>query len=132
MADHKHEAKSLDASTYTLHAPSHDLPLGLPPAVSVPKSLVVHSDGIFHGLPEYDASLHNKTAIVAGANGISGAHMLRVMAKHPKIWTKVHSLSRRPPQEPLPDYFTSHAIDLYHNDPKGVAREFQKAGITHV
>lgn len=36
--------------------------------------------------------------MVVGANGISGQYMLRVLSKHPERWSKIYSLSRRPPQ----------------------------------
>ena len=66
---------------------------------------VVVSRGIYHGLPTYPeiAELTNLTAIVTGANGISGYHMLKVLAAAPKRWKKIYCLSRRPP----PDYFFS-------------------------
>lgn len=69
------------------------------------KSQLVHSHGIFHGLPTYsnDAEHTNLTAIVTGANGISGYHMVKVLAAAPERWKKIYCLSRRPP----PDYFFS-------------------------
>lgn len=41
------------------------------------------------------------TAIVTGANGISGYHMVKVLAAAPGRWDKIYCLSRRPP----PVYF---------------------------
>lgn len=63
----------------------------------------VQSKGIFHGLPVYSdsAQFTNLTAIVTGANGISGYHMVKVLAASPNRWNKIYCLSRRPP----PDYF---------------------------
>ena len=63
----------------------------------------VQSKGIFHGLPVYPdtAEYTNLTAIVTGANGISGYHMVKVLAASPERWSKIYCLSRRPP----PDYF---------------------------
>ncbi|KAK5226439.1 hypothetical protein LTR47_009117 [Exophiala xenobiotica] len=63
----------------------------------------VQSKGIFHGLPTYPTTLdfQNLTAIVTGANGISGYHMMKVLAAAPERWKKIYCLSRRPP----PDYF---------------------------
>jgi hypothetical protein len=126
-----YEAPSLAESTYTKHAPLKDIPIIGRPA-TVPTEVTVHSEGIFHGLPTYDESTHGQVAIVAGANGISGGHMLRVMAKHPKIWKRVHSISRRPAMESLPSHFTSHSIDLYNATPESVAEQLKKEGITHV
>ena len=57
----------------------------------------VYNDGPYCGLPDYPG-IHGQTAIVVGANGISGQYMLRQLAKHPQRWTKVFSLSRRLPQ----------------------------------
>lgn len=37
---------------------------------------VIVSKGIYHGLPTYPDDLNGLTAIVAGANGISGDHMV--------------------------------------------------------
>jgi hypothetical protein len=72
-------------------------------------SQLVHSEGIYHGLPTYsnDADYSELTAIVAGANGISRYHMVKVLAAAPKRWKKIYCLSRRPP----PDYFFSELGD---------------------
>ena len=59
----------------------------------------VQSRGIFHGLPTYSPSLKGLTAIVTGANGISGYHLVRVLAAAPERWNKIYCLSRRPPPE---------------------------------
>lgn len=37
---------------------------------------VVVSKGIYHGLPIFPNDLNGLTALVAGANGISGDHMV--------------------------------------------------------
>lgn len=37
----------------------------------------VCSKEIYHGLPVFPDRVHGLTALVAGANGISGAHMVR-------------------------------------------------------
>ncbi|KAJ9650312.1 hypothetical protein H2198_010378 [Neophaeococcomyces mojaviensis] len=57
----------------------------------------VQSRGIYHGLPVYDSSVKGLTAIITGANGISGHYMLRVLSQSPERWTKIYCLSRRPP-----------------------------------
>jgi len=63
----------------------------------------VVSRGIFHGLPTFPSSpeFTGLTAIITGANGISGYHMLKVLAAAPERWSKIYCLSRRSP----PDYF---------------------------
>lgn len=37
---------------------------------------VIYSDGIFHGLPDLSGSAKGMTAVVTGANGISGTYMV--------------------------------------------------------
>ena len=56
----------------------------------------VTSNGPYVGLPTFSET--GLTALVAGANGISGQYMLRVLSQNPQRWTKIYSLSRRPPQ----------------------------------
>ena len=53
--------------------------------------------GIYHSLPTFDPSITNLSAIVTGANGISGFHTMRVLLQSPQRWSKVFALSRRPP-----------------------------------
>lgn len=60
----------------------------------------VYSRGIYHGLPVHDPSIKGLTAIITGANGISGHYMLRVLAQSPERWAKIYCLSRRPPAIP--------------------------------
>lgn len=61
---------------------------------------VVHTEGIFHGLPTYDDTpdTNNLTAIVTGATGVSGYHMVKVLAASPR-WRKVYCLGSRPPPD---------------------------------
>jgi hypothetical protein len=56
-----------------------------------------HSVGIYHGLPEFDS--FDNTAIVAGANGLSGQAMLKILLSHPDRWTSIYALSQGPPLE---------------------------------
>ena len=56
-----------------------------------------HSVGIYHGLPEFDS--FGNTAIVAGANGLSGQAMLKILLSHPDRWTSIYALSQGPPLE---------------------------------
>lgn len=60
----------------------------------------VQSRGIYHGLPVFPDNLKGLKAIVTGANGISGQHMVRVLAEAPERWSKIYCLSRRPPAIP--------------------------------
>ena len=56
----------------------------------------VQSVGIYHGLPVYPPEASG-TAVITGANGISGAYMLKVLSKSPQRWKRIICLSRRPP-----------------------------------
>ncbi|CAK4031005.1 hypotheticalsprotein [Lecanosticta acicola] len=60
----------------------------------------IQSKGIFHGLPVYPREQSGLTAIITGANGISGHYMLRVLSEDPKRWKRIICLSRRPPLIP--------------------------------
>ena len=73
----------------------------------------VTSEGIFHGMPTFpDHDGKSYTAIVAGANGISGAHIVRALAKTPRRWSKIFALSRKPPTDSLDGPVTSVAVDF--------------------
>ncbi|EXJ94808.1 hypothetical protein A1O1_03206 [Capronia coronata CBS 617.96] len=61
----------------------------------------VQQKGIYHNLPTFDPSIQNLTAIVTGANGISGFHTMRVLLESPDRWSKVYALSRRPPPKEM-------------------------------
>lgn len=62
--------------------------------------LTVHSEGIFHGLPTYPASGSRPlTALVAGATGLSGFHMVKVLAAAPQRWSRIYCLSSRAPPD---------------------------------
>lgn len=62
---------------------------------------IVYSKGSLHGLPSFpdDPKFTNLTALVTGANGISGYHLVRVLAAHPERWSQIYCLSRRPPPD---------------------------------
>ncbi|KFZ02442.1 hypothetical protein V500_00185 [Pseudogymnoascus sp. VKM F-4518 (FW-2643)] len=72
----------------------------------------IHSKGIYHGLPAFSDDVEGLTAIVAGANGISGDHMLRVLCENPKRWKKIYAVSRRPPNGQWPSYVEHVSMDL--------------------
>jgi hypothetical protein len=67
----------------------------------------VYTRGIYHGLPVFPEDVTGLTAIITGANGISGHHMLRVLSQSPRRWSKIYCLSRRPPI--MPDGMPSNA-----------------------
>ncbi|KAK6203804.1 hypothetical protein LQW54_008718 [Pestalotiopsis sp. IQ-011] len=74
----------------------------------------VQTVDIYHGLPVYPDDVQGLTAIITGANGISGHHMLRALGASPKRWSKIYCLSRRPPYTPggLPANAEHVAIDF--------------------
>lgn len=61
----------------------------------------VQQKGIYHNLPVFDPATTGLTAIVTGANGISGFHTMRVLLQSPERWSKVYALSRRPPPKEM-------------------------------
>lgn len=98
---------------------------------------LVRSHDIFHGLPTFPDTpeYKNLTAIVTGASGISGQHMIRVLAQAPERWTKIYSMSRRPP----PDYLLKKlgkqaeivehiALDFFAG-PEEMGKKMKEAGV---
>lgn len=57
----------------------------------------IQTKGIFHGLPVYPPELVGLTAVITGANGISGHYMLKVLSEDAQRWSRIICLSRRPP-----------------------------------
>ncbi|OCL02897.1 NAD dependent epimerase/dehydratase family protein-like protein [Glonium stellatum] len=90
----------------------------------------VQSRGIFHGLPVFPEHIGGLTAIITGANGISGYHMLRVLAQDSKRWSKIYCLSRRPPAIPegLPQNAEHIALD-FMKKPEEIAETLKEKGI---
>jgi len=93
-------------------------------------SQTVVSEGIFHGLPTFpDHDGKGYTAVVTGANGISGAHILRTLVSAPQRWKKIYAFSRKPPSLPLGDQVTFVPIDFL-NDPKVIAKTLQDHNVS--
>ncbi|KAK7420920.1 hypothetical protein QQX98_002484 [Neonectria punicea] len=55
--------------------------------------------GIYRNLPSFDPSIKNLTAVICGANGISGFNTLRALLDSPERWSTIFTLSRSPPSE---------------------------------
>ncbi|RMY45537.1 hypothetical protein D0865_09850 [Hortaea werneckii] len=90
--------------------------------------LTIRSDGIYHGLPVFPENFGGLTAIITGANGIPGTHMLRVLCKHPKRWSKIYALSRRAPYMDLPPHVEHVTMDLLQS-PEQIARQLKEGDI---
>jgi hypothetical protein len=91
----------------------------------------IKSEGIFHGLPVYLEETTGLTAIITGANGISGHYMLRVLAQSPTRWKKIFCLSRRPPIVPggLPTNAEHIPLDFL-KDPREIAATLKERNVT--
>jgi hypothetical protein len=90
----------------------------------------VHDRGIYHGLPVFPSSLKGLTAIVTGANGISGYYMIRALAENPERWSKIYCLSRRPPAIPggLPKNAAHIPLDFLKK-PAQIAEVLKENGV---
>lgn len=92
----------------------------------------IYSDGIFHGLPIFPNHAGKKyTAIVTGANGISGSEIVDVLAATPDRWATVWAMSRRPPKSEH-GHVKSIAADFLSATPEELAATFKKEGLVQV
>ncbi|KAL9052135.1 MAG: hypothetical protein Q9162_005596 [Coniocarpon cinnabarinum] len=94
---------------------------------------VVQTKGIFRGLPKYPDNTPQQTALITGANGISGYYMIKVLAENPQIWKKIYCLSRRPPAIPggLPKNAEFVQCDFLKSADE-IGGVMKNHGITHV
>ena len=99
--------------------------------MSTSNAQTVISNGIFHGLPTFpDQNGKKLTAIVTGANGISGSAMLKVLAEAPERWEKIYAMSRRPPPSTYGSKVIPIAVDFLDNTPQQIAEIFKQHGVT--
>jgi nucleoside-diphosphate-sugar epimerase len=92
----------------------------------------VYNNDIFNNLPTFPNHDGKKyTAIVTGANGITGAHLIRVLAAAPERWETVYALSRRVPTEPALANVKHLAIDFLKS-PDEIVEELRKGGVGKV
>ena len=104
-----------------------------------PKSsseLPLQTKGIYHSLPTFPDDIKDLTAIVTGANGISGFHTMRVLLESPHRWKKVWAASRRPPPEEmmalLPEDQRSrveHVAVDFLSKPEEIAKQLKDKGV---
>lgn len=93
-------------------------------------SQVVQTRGVFHGLPVFSDDIKGLTAVITGANGISGQHMLRVLMQSPERWTKIICISRRPPyiNGEIPKVTEHIALDFL-STPHDIAKVLLERGV---
>ncbi|OJD16044.1 hypothetical protein AJ78_03757 [Emergomyces pasteurianus Ep9510] len=92
----------------------------------------IQSKGIYHGLPVTSESdtPEGLAAIVTGANGISGSHMVRVLAESPERWGKIYSMSRRAPVESGKYENVTHLeLDFLKTSPEDLAKAMVENGV---
>lgn len=86
-----------------------------------PQSQIIHSKGIFRGLPDIPSHFSGLRAIVVGASGTSGQPMIDLLSSKPERWEKVYALSRRPPKAKKDSNVQHVPIDLLYEPEKIVA-----------
>ncbi|KAG8623304.1 hypothetical protein KVT40_008280 [Elsinoe batatas] len=93
--------------------------------------------GIFHNLPDYDPSIKGLTAVITGANGISGFHTMRALLAAPERWSKIYALSRKPPPDEMMALLTSdersrvqHVAVDFLKPAEDIAAAMEKARLT--
>jgi hypothetical protein len=92
----------------------------------------VQSKGIYNGLPVFPDTLKGLSAIVTGANGISGDAMVRVLAESPERWTNIFALSRRPPaiKREWGQINVKHiSLDFLNSSPEEIAQVMVENGV---
>jgi hypothetical protein len=99
--------------------------------------LPLQNKGIFRNLPTFDDGIKDLTAIVTGANGISGFHTMRVLLESPQRWKKVWAASRRPPPEAMMKLLPQEQRDRvehvaldFLSEPEEIAKVLKDKGVT--
>ncbi|KAK2743893.1 hypothetical protein FQN57_004516 [Myotisia sp. PD_48] len=92
---------------------------------------VVQSKGIYHGLPTFPESMKGLSAIITGANGISGDHMLRVLSESPQRWSNIYTMSRRAPDvdRQLKTKVQHISLDFLNSSPQELANSMKENGV---
>ena len=97
----------------------------------------LRSSGIFHNLPTFSPDIKGLTAVVTGANGISGFHTMRVLLESPQRWKKIWAASRRPPPEEMMSLLTDdqrsrveHVACDFLSKPEDIAQALKEKGVT--
>lgn len=91
-------------------------------------TLTVQDNGIYHHLPTFPAHDGKKySAIVTGANGISGSAIVDVLAESPDRWEIIYAISRRPPVS-TQSHVKPIAADFLES-PEVIAELLKKEGV---
>ncbi|KAK5684168.1 hypothetical protein LTS10_004032 [Elasticomyces elasticus] len=104
---------------------------------SASEQMPLQTRGIFRNLPTFSSDLKDLTAIVTGANGISGFHTMRVLLESPQRWKKVWGASRRPPPEEMMALLSDeqrarveHVALDFLSKPEEIASKLEAKGVT--
>jgi|SRR6266487_4009241 len=88
-----------------------------------------YSEALFHGLPTFPAHDGKKyTAIVTGANGISGSEIVNALVASPERWESIYAMSRRPLENKNPQA-KNIAADFLGSSPEELTEIFKKEGV---
>lgn len=101
------------------------------------EALPLHNNGIFKNLPTFSPEIQGLTAIVTGANGISGFFTMRVLLENPHRWHKIWTLSRSPPPKEMMDLLRPEQRDRVEHisvdflgKPEDIASAMKAKGVT--
>lgn len=101
------------------------------------EALPLHNNGIFKNLPTFSPEIQGLTAIVTGANGISGFFTMRVLLENPNRWRKIWTLSRSPPPKEMMDLLRPEQRDRVEHikvdflgKPEDIADALKAKGVT--
>jgi hypothetical protein len=87
------------------------------------KTETVFSKDIFHGLPTFPDAVGKKySAVVAGANGITGSYIIRALAEAPERWGMIYALSRRPSKDYIADNVKHLSVDFL-SSPEDISQQ---------
>ena len=79
----------------------------------------------YYGMPVFAEDVKDLTALVLGANGISGQATLGVLSENPERWSTVLAISRKKPSRSFGPTVHHLSIDLLQA-PEAIAKEISK------
>lgn len=97
----------------------------------------VHNIGIYRNLPTFNPELKDLTAVITGANGISGFSTLRALLDSPGRWAKIYAISRSPPPAEMMNLLqpeqrsrVQHVACDFLNEPTAIAQALQASNVS--